>query len=111
MNKLLRTGVYFLDEAEDATAAVRGRVRDRLDVLSDRAARVIRGREDHTARYAISFAAGIGLGLGAGLLFAPASGEQTREALTGGLQDLGENVWQRFSPEVKKKRKAAAAEK
>ena len=105
MNKLLktllRTGVYFLDQADDATASVRGRVRDRVDGLTDRAAGIIRGRENHTLRCAVSFAAGIGLGIGAGVLFAPASGEKTRGALGEKLQEYGENVRERFSCEAK----------
>ena len=105
MNKLLktllRTGVYFLDQADDATASVRGRLRDRVDGLTDRAAEIIRGRENHTLRCAASFAAGIGLGVGAGILFAPASGEKTRGALTEKLQEYGENVRERFSGEAK----------
>lgn len=105
MNKLLkmllRTGVYFLDQADDATAPVRNRVRDRANDFTDRATHLIRGRQDHAARYALSFAAGIGLGLGAGLLFAPASGDETREALTDKVHAFGESVKEHFSREVK----------
>jgi len=101
LKTLLRTGVYFLGQADDATASVRGRVRDRVDGLTDRAAEIIRGREDHTLHYAISFAAGVGLGIGAGILFAPASGEKTRDVLSERLQDFGESIRERFSCEVK----------
>jgi hypothetical protein len=102
LRTLLRTGVYFLDQAEDATAAVRDRVRDQVDGLTDRATQVIGGRENHTARHALSLAAGIGLGIGIGLLFAPARGDKTREDLAGKLQDFGKNVRDRFSHEVKR---------
>jgi len=105
MNKLLktllRTGVYFLDQADDATASVRGRVRDRVDDFTDRATQIMRGGEDHALRYAISFAAGVGLGIGAGILFAPASGDKTRDVLGARLQDFGESVRERFSSEGK----------
>ena len=105
MNKLLktllRTGVYFLDQADDATASVRGRLRDRVDGLTDRAAGIMRGREYHTLRCAVSFAAGIGVGIGAGIIFAPASGEKTRGDLGEKLQEFGENVRERFSSEAK----------
>jgi hypothetical protein len=102
LKTLLRTGACFLDQADDARTTVRHRMSDRMDDLTDRATRLIRREEDHTARYALSFAAGIGLGLGAGLLFAPASGNQTREAISETLQGLGENVSERFSHAVKK---------
>jgi hypothetical protein len=98
---LLRTGVYFLDQADDATTAARGRVRERVDGFTDRAAQIMRGREDHTLRYAISFAAGVGLGVGAGILFAPASGDKTRDLLGARLQDFSEGIRERFSSEGK----------
>jgi len=105
MNKflktLLRTGVYFLDQAEDARAAVRDRVRDRVNGLTERATQVIRGQENHLARNAISFAAGIGLGVGVGLLFAPASGDKTRDVLAERVQHFGESVRERFSRQAK----------
>jgi hypothetical protein len=101
LKSLLRTGVYFLDQADDATAPVRNRVRDRANDFTDRATHLMRGRQDHTARYALSFAAGIGLGVGAGLLFAPASGDKTREALTDKVHDFGESIKEHFSREVK----------
>jgi hypothetical protein len=101
LKTLLRTGVYFLDQADDATASVRGRLRDRVDGLTDRAAGIMRGREYHTLRCAVSFAAGIGVGIGAGIIFAPASGEKTRGDLGEKLQEFGENVRERFSREAK----------
>ncbi|PYX85679.1 MAG: hypothetical protein DMG70_02795 [Acidobacteria bacterium] len=62
----------------------------------------MRGQEDHTVRNAISFAAGIGLGIGVGMLFAPASGEETRSSIAEKVQDVGERVRERCSPEIKK---------
>jgi hypothetical protein len=76
-----------------------------VDVLeqSERAGRAaIRRQEDHTLRNVISFAAGIGLGIGIGILLAPASGEKTRSSITEKVQDAGERVRGRVSPEVKK---------
>jgi hypothetical protein len=101
LKTLLRTGVYFLDQADDATSAVRGRVRDRVEDFADRAAQITRGPKDHTLSYAISFVAGVGLGIGAGILFAPASGEKIRDVLSERLQNFGESVRERFSCEVK----------
>jgi len=76
-----------------------------LDVLeqSERTGRAILGQEaDHTVRNTISFAAGVGLGMGLGILLAPASGEETRSSITNKVQDVGERVRRRVSPEVKK---------
>ncbi len=83
LKSLLKTGLDFLEQ-------------------SDRAGRAIRRQEDHTVRNAISFAAGIGLGIGLGILLAPASGEETRSSIAENVQDVGERVRDRFSPEVRK---------
>ena len=83
LKSLLKTGLDFLEQP-------------------DRAGRAIRGQEDHTVRNAISFAAGIGLGIGLGILLAPASGEETRSSIAENVQDVGERVRDRFSPEVRK---------
>jgi YtxH-like protein len=80
---LLKIGLDFLEESE-------------------RAGRAIRRRQDDTLRNAISFAAGIGLGIGIAILLAPASGEETRSSIAEKVQDVGERVRSRFSPEVKK---------
>jgi hypothetical protein len=68
---------------------------------SERVGRAIR-RQDHTLRDAISFAAGIGVGIAVGILLAPASGRETRSSITEKVQDVGERVRDRFPPEVKK---------
>ncbi len=83
LKSLFKTGLDFLEQ-------------------SDRAGRAIRRQEDHTVRNAISFAAGIGLGIGLGILLAPASGEETRSSIAEKVQDVGERVRDRFSPEVRK---------
>jgi hypothetical protein len=75
-----------------------------LDFLEDseRAGRAIHRQEDQTVRNAINFAAGIGLGIGVGMLLAPSKGEETRSSIAGKVQDFGDKVRERFSPEVKK---------
>ena len=83
LKSLLKAGLDFLEQ-------------------SDRAGRAIRRQEDQTVRNAISFAAGIGLGIGLGILLAPASGEETRSSIAEKVQDVGERVRDRFSPEVRK---------
>ena len=64
--------------------------------------RAIRRQKDQTVRNAISFAAGIGLRIGVGMLLAPSKGEETRSSIAGKVQDFGDKVKERFSSEVKK---------
>ena len=100
LKALLKTGAYFLDQAGEATTAVRDKVRDGADELSSRAGSVIRGPESHLLRDAITFTAGVGLGLGVGILCAPASGAETRGVLSDRITEFGGTVKKRFSTEA-----------
>jgi len=115
MNKLLRVllnaGLALLES--DTVTATRRRVADQIDNLGERtretyeaaadrvgrASRSIRGEEDHTLTNTVAFLVGVGAGVGVGLLFAPASGEETRGTITGRVQELGEKVRGKLSPE------------
>ncbi|PYX83764.1 MAG: hypothetical protein DMG70_09285 [Acidobacteria bacterium] len=80
MNKLtrvLRRALDVLDLYDGASTAARDRVGD----LVDRARKVFRSQRSHPFRNVGSLAVGTGLGLGAGLLLAPASGAETRREL------------------------------
>jgi uncharacterized protein YjbJ (UPF0337 family) len=101
LRALLKTGAYFLDQAGEATTTVREKVRSRAGDLTDRTVQVIRGPESHVLRDAIAFTAGVGLGVGVGILCAPSSGAQTRGAISGRLQEFGGNVKKRVSSEMK----------
>jgi hypothetical protein len=83
LKSLLKTGLDFLER-------------------SDRVGRAIRRRGDDTVRNAISFAARVGLGIGVGILFAPATGKETRSSIAERAQDVGESVRKRFSTKAKK---------
>jgi hypothetical protein len=48
--------------------------------------------EDHTLRYILTFAAGIDVGVGVGMLSAPASGEGSRSAIAGKVRDVSDRV-------------------
>ena len=100
LNKLLRTalktGLYFLEQSDKATAPMRKQVRDQVEDLTDRTRQAILGPEDHTVRNVVSVAAGVGLGIALGMLFAPASGEETRRSLVEKAQDAGSKVRERF---------------
>jgi len=102
LKSLLNAGIYFLEQSDRTAADLRDRVKARVEDLTDRAGQAIRGREDHTVRNALSFAAGAALGVGAAILFTPASGEETRSALAGRARSAGERIRAHLSSEVKR---------
>jgi hypothetical protein len=63
LSSLLKAGVYFVEESDRNTADMADRVKDRVQNLSRRARHAIHGQEDHTICNAVSFAAGICLGI------------------------------------------------
>jgi hypothetical protein len=107
MNKLIRsilkTAVYFLDQTSSFTSDVRDRAYDGLDRATDRVADLreqaedLYSGDDHTVRNVLTFVAGVGVGIGAALLFAPASGEEIRGQIGDKVQDIGDRVRERFS--------------
>ncbi len=103
LNKLLRTalqtGLYFLEQSDKATAPIRKQVKDQVEGLTDRTRQAILGPEDHTVRNAVSLAAGIGLGMALGMLFAPASGAEIRRSIVEKAQDARAKVRGRFPAE------------
>lgn len=93
LKSLLNTAIYVIDGSPDQVE----RVSDRVSDLTGRARKAIYREEDHTLRNVLSFAAGVGLGIGTGLLFAPASGEESRSVLSDKVQDIGDKIRERFS--------------
>jgi hypothetical protein len=97
MNQFLRLlfglGLAFTEPRQ--RHRIYDRVTDKLDDVADQASRgydavadrverlyhEARGENDHLMAGATSFLIGMGVGVGAGLLFAPASGRETREAI------------------------------
>src|ERR1700731_4958591 len=57
-----------------------------------KASRAIRGEDNQALGNALRIAAGIGVGIGVGLLLAPASGQETRSAIAGGVRQFGNEV-------------------
>lgn len=103
LNSVLKTAVYFLEQSDRVAADMRdrasdtlNRAADRVSDLRDRAQDLYEG-EDHTVRNVITFAAGVAIGVGAGLLFAPASGKEIRNSIEDKVQDIGDRVRGRFS--------------
>lgn len=102
LRSLLKIGLYLVTQPSQATADMRGRVKDRVEDLTDRTRQAMRGQRKHTARNAISFAAGLGLGMGVGMLFAPARGEQTRSSIAEKVQGVADRVQGRFSAAIER---------
>jgi gas vesicle protein len=110
MNKLLKsvlkTAVFLLEQTEGTASNVRdrvsegvGRVSERVSNLRDQAEDIYSGGHNHTLRNVLTFAAGIGVGVAAAMLFAPASGEEIRSQIGEKVQDIGGRVRERFSSE------------
>jgi gas vesicle protein len=103
IKSILKTAVYFLDQTDRIAGGVRDRVSDTYDRASDRVsdlreqAEDYYGGEDHTMRNVLTFAAGVAIGVGAGMLLAPASGEEIRGSIGDKVQDIGGRVRSRFS--------------
>lgn len=101
LKSLLKTTVYILDQSAEQV----GRVADRTSEIRNQAKRVIDNaasviqpqRKDHTLRNLVSFAAGVGLGVGAGMLLAPASGVELRSSISDRVKDISDNVKKRVS--------------
>jgi len=122
---LLGTGLYLLEQTDQSTRKIRDRAADNLNDLRDRASgnlndlrdfaqdkyetasdrvsrasRAIRGEDDSQfVSSALSLAAGVGIGLAIGMILAPASGEETRNAIADKVHVFGDRMRQRFSSE------------
>ena len=64
LKSLLKTAVYVMDQSTEQAE----RVSERASQLADDARSAIFPEEDHTLRNVLMFAAGIGVGVGAGSL-------------------------------------------
>jgi hypothetical protein len=96
-NRFLRsavnTAVYIMDQTADQV----DRASDRASDIAEQARSVIYPQQDHTLRNLLSFAAGVGVGIGAGILLAPASGAETRSSISDRVQDISDKVKNRVS--------------
>jgi hypothetical protein len=107
LKSILKTAVYFIEQSDRVASDVRDRVSDEYDGASDRIsdlrdrARDLYAGESHTLRNVLTFAAGVGVGIGAGMLLAPASGEEIRGSISDKVQDIGDRVRDRFSSETR----------
>jgi gas vesicle protein len=117
MNKLLKlllgTSIYLLEQSDNTAKNARDRAVEQIDDLRDaaqrkyetaanrlaRASRAIRGGDNNLLRSALFFAAGTGVGIGMGLILAPASGEETRGEIAGRVREIGDKVRRQFADE------------
>src|SRR3954464_9331718 len=91
VKSILKTAVYIMDQ----TAEQVDRASDRASELADDARSTFYPREDHTMRNLLAFAAGIGVGVGAGMLLAPSSGNELRSTISDKVQEISNKVTSR----------------
>ena len=107
LKSILKTAVYFIEQSDRVASDLRDRVSDEYDSASDRVsdlrdrAQHLYAGENHTLRNVLTFAAGVGVGTGAGMLLAPASGEEIRSSIGDKVQDIGDRVRDRFTSEAR----------
>jgi gas vesicle protein len=107
IRSILKTAVYFLDQTNSFASDARDRFTDTASRAADRvSSRVsdlrdqvddLYSNDDNTMRNVLTFVAGVGVGIGAAMLFAPASGEEIRSQIGDKVQDIGDRVRERFS--------------
>src|ERR1700730_16443218 len=118
MNKFLKlllgTSLYLLEQSDSSTKKVRDRAADRFSDLREvaqekfetasdrfaRASKAIRGEDSYVLSNTLRFLAGVGVGLGVGLILAPASGEETRSVIAGRVHEMSDKVRRQFSEEA-----------
>jgi hypothetical protein len=102
LKSILKTAVYLMEESGNTATDVRDRVAqgfdrasDHLSDLGDRARDIYTG--ESRGRSVAMFGLGIAIGVGAGLLLAPASGEETRNTIGDKVEEFRGQMRERFS--------------
>lgn len=88
VRSILKSVVYVMDEAADRV----DRVSDRASELAANTKSVIYPDEGSTFRNIMSFAAGVGVGVAAGMLLAPSSGEALRNSIGDKVQNISDRI-------------------
>ena len=106
INSALKTALYLLEMTDEASANARDRIADRYSdardqardsygVMADRvnnATRALRGEDNRGVRSFLMFAGGVSAGVALGLMFAPASGDETRRAIAERFEGIGSKM-------------------
>ena len=88
LKSILKTAVYIMDSTADSV----DRVSERASRFADDARDVVYPDRGNTVRNILSFAAGVGVGVAAGVLLAPQSGAELRHSIGHRVQDISEKV-------------------
>jgi gas vesicle protein len=88
VKSILKSIVYVMDETADRV----DRVSDRASQLAENTRSAIYPSEGQTLRNIASFAAGIGVGVAAGMLLAPSSGAELRNSIGDKVQNISDKV-------------------
>ena len=94
VKSILKSAVYIMDETADRV----DRVSDRASQLAENTRGMIYPSEGRTFRNIVSFAAGIGVGVAAGMLLAPSSGAELRNSISDKVQNISDKVRGRAEP-------------
>ena len=94
VKSILKSVVYIMDETVDRV----DRVSSRASRIADDTRSVIYPDEGHVLRNVMSFAAGVGVGVAAGVLLAPSSGRELRNTISDRVQNIGDRVRGRAEP-------------
>ena len=85
VRSLLKTAVCAMDQYSQQV----DRASERVSELVDQGKKMIHPPEDHGLRNVLSFVVGLGVGAGAAVLFAPASGKEIRSSIKEKVQEIG----------------------
>jgi len=88
VRSILKSVVYIMDEAADRV----DRVSDRASEMADNTRSFVYPDENNTIRNVVSFAAGVGVGVAAGMLLAPSSGRELRSSISDRVHDISDKV-------------------
>ena len=103
LNLCLGTGLYLLENLRerlpDNMDDIKGRARETYETASERlgdATNALRGKEDSQIFGKVgALLVGVCIGVGVGLLIAPASGEETRGDIADKVSDFGDKIRER----------------
>ena len=84
-------GDQFKDRADHMTDTIASKYQDAVDRL-EAAGAALQGRRSYLPSRTVGFLLGIGVGAGLGILLAPGSGSETREAIRGKAVDAKNKV-------------------